>query len=274
MPAHIDRQRAQYAAAADPLRAVLEKKGYVAVPLIEEEGRFTVECKIGTETCRLLLDTGAESSSLDAALVKKLGLKHGDEVKFVGIGGIQKGHEVSLRGLLIGDFDTRNMANALPFRSVDLSALNAARDRRKHRRIEGVLGDGGLRLTSAVIDYPARTLYLRTPLASLWPEIEGRWVATGGQEDGRERKIDPKAPPRLEFKDRRLHLTDGTKQYTFGLHVKPEVDRRYTLVFFDPEKELAKELLGYDAGGLLKVSGDKLTVCLVLDPTAAPRRVV
>ncbi|MDY3560603.1 retroviral-like aspartic protease family protein [Gemmata sp. JC673] len=254
---------------ADPFRQLLEKKGYVAVPLAEEEGQFTVECRIETETCRLLLDTGAESSSLDAAVVKKLGLRHGDEVKFVGIGGVQTGHEVSLRGLRFGDFDTRTMAHALPLRSVDLSTLNAARDRRKHGRIDGLLGDGALRLGSAVIDYPNRTLYLRTPLNTLWPEVEGRWVGTSGQEDGRGRKIDPKAPPRLEFKDRALHLTDGEKRYRFGVHVRPESDR-YTLVFFDPEKELAKELK-YEAGGLLKVSGGKLTVCLCLDPSKAKK---
>jgi len=136
---------------------------------------------------------------------------------------------------------------------------------RKRPRIDGILGNGLLIVNSAILDYPARTLYLRTPLGSLWPEIEGRWAATGGQEDGRERKIDPKDPPKLEFKDRRLHLTDGTKRYTFGVHVKPEKDR-FTLVFFDSEKELAKQL-GYTACGLLKVSGDKLTVCLCLDPS-------
>lgn len=257
-------------AVADPLRTALEKRGYVAVPLSEDEGpRFTVACRVGNKPCRLLLDTGAETSTLDAAFVKNLGLKPGGELPSVGIGGIEKGHEVSVRGLLIGDFDTRTMAHTLPLRSVDLSARNPARDRRKHERIEGVLGDGGLKLTAAVIDYPNRTLYLRTPLAGLWPEIEGRWVATGGQEDGRVRPIDPKAPPRLEFKDRRLYLTDGTKRHTFGLHVRPEADH-YTLVFFDPEKELAKELK-YEAGGLLKVSGGKLTVCLCLDPLKAKK---
>jgi len=250
---------------SDPLRLMLLKDGYVAVPLLEVEGSFTVECQIGTETCRMLLDTGSEWCILNTALVQKLGLKLGDEVGMAGIGGVRKGFEVPFRGLTIGDFDTRFTIHKSNFKSADLSDINASMNSRKLPRIDGILGNSFLRLISAVINYPARTLYLRTPLGSLWPEIEGRWVATGGQEDGREHKIDPKAPPKLEFKDRRLHLTDGTKQYTFGLHVIPE-GNHCRLYFFDPEKELAKQLF-YTSGGILKVSGDKLTVCLCLDPS-------
>ncbi len=252
----------------DPLRATLQKKGYTAVPLLKDAHRlqFTIDCKSGTEAFRLDLDTGADSSSLDTALVKKLGLKPGDEVESVGIGGAHKTHEISLRGMSIGDFDTRTMANALPLRSGDYSKVNVDR---KDRQAQGLLGNGALRMSSAVIDYSGRTLYLRTPLRSLWPEIAGTWVATGGREEGRERKIDAKAPPKLEFKDNRFHLTDGANQHTFGVHVRPE-EHRSTLVFFDPEREFAEEL-GYKAGGLMKVSDGKLTVCLCLDLTKAKK---
>ena len=57
---------------ADPLRVMLEEQGYVAVPLLQEggeDGCFFIECKSGTETWRMLLDTGAECSSLDIGLV-------------------------------------------------------------------------------------------------------------------------------------------------------------------------------------------------------------
>jgi len=93
----------------DALRQVLEKKGYIAVPLTQDARaeHFTVECKIGTEACRFLLDTGAERTTLDTALVKKLGLKQEDAVETVGVGGVEKGFEVTLRGMSIGDFDTR-----------------------------------------------------------------------------------------------------------------------------------------------------------------------
>jgi hypothetical protein len=125
-----------------------------------------------------------------------------------------------------------------------------------------------LRVYAAVIDYSGRTLYLRKPLDGLWPAIEGKWAATTIRDDGRERKIDPKAPPTLEFKNRGFHLTDGGKQYLYGLHVRPEGKDRYTLVFFDPEKEFAPAL-DYRAGGLLNVYGDKLTLCFALAPTAS-----
>ena len=257
-------------AAADPLRAMLEKKGYVAVPLTAEEGGvgFIVECKRGTETLRLLIDTGAEVSALDMSLVKKLSLKPKRKVTGVGIGGEQDGVEVSLRGLSIGDFDTRTTANAIPFAALDFTAINTALvQHRKLRPIDGLLGHIDLRDYSAVIDYSTQTLYLRRPSDVMWPEIEGRWVATGGQEDGGERKIDPKAPPRLEFEERLFDLTYGTKLYRFGLHVKPGKDH-YTIGLFDPWKQFDGEL-DYRAGGLLKVTGDKLTVCLALDPTKA-----
>ena len=259
------------AAAADPFRSELEKKGYVAIPLTQEEKdeQFTVVCKSGTETFRMILDTGAENSSLDIGLVNRLGLKHEGEVTGVGIGGIRKGFEVSLRGLSIGSFDSRAMARALPFNAFDFTGTNAVQDHRTLQRIDGHLAHSTLWHTAAVIDYSDSTLYLRTPLDGLWPAIEGKWVAVSGQEDGKERKIDLNAPPRLEFKDRRFHLTDGTKSYTFGLHAnKQPGEVHYAVALFDPKQQFAKEL-NYKAGGILKVAGDKLTFCLALDPATA-----
>lgn len=252
---------------ADPVRVVLKQKGYVAVPLTQEqetEGCFTVACKSGSETWRMTLDTGASHSSLNQGLVKRLGLKLEGEVTTVDIGGVQKRAQVFLRGLSIGDFDARAMVHAFPFEASDSVALNALQDARKLPRVDGLLGHQSLDFSGAVIDYPTRTLYLRTPLDGIWPEVEGKWVATTGQEDGRERSIDPKAAPRLEFKDRRFHLTDGGKRHSYGLHVKPREDGSYKLGFFDPSQELDKEL-DFRAVGLLKVAGDKLTVCLCLD---------
>ena len=55
--------------------------------------------------------------------------------------------------------------------------------------------------------------------------------------------------------------------YRFGMHVKPEKDR-FAVTLFKPWEEFDGEL-EYRAGGLLKVSGDKLTICLALDPTKA-----
>ena len=253
----------------DPLRTMLEKKGYVAVRLVQEEyGHFVAECKCGSEAFRLHLDTGAEFSALDMRLVKKLGLKPQGAATGVGIGGTLEGVKVSLRGLSIGDFDMRTTTESLNVVGFDFTAVNAAlAQHRKLRPIDGVLGHSHLEVYSAVIDYPNRTLYLRSPLNGLWPEIEGKWVAIEGQAEGRDVPLDPKTPIRVEFKDRQFRLSIGTDQFLCGMHVKPGKDR-YTMVFFHPEQELAKEL-EYRAGGLLKVSGGKLTLCLALDPEAA-----
>ena len=274
VPAHAEDQKkpladAKPAGVADPLRQMMEKKGYVAIALkqAEEDGTFYVECKSGTETWRMTVDTGAETSSLDTGLAKKLGLKKIEEVKTVGIEGIRTGYLTSIRGITIGDFDTRTMANALPCVALDFTVLNADRGDRKVQRVDGLLGHPSLKHTSAVIDYSSQTLYMRTPLRGLWPEIEGRWVATGGQEDGRARKMDPDNPLRLEFKDRRFHLTDKVVDILYGMHVRPDKDF-YTAVFFDPDDELAKEL-NYKAGTLLKVKDGKLTLCLCLSPAVA-----
>ena len=129
-------------AAVDALRELMEKKGYVAIPLIQEgdNGCFIVKCKSGTETLRMLLDTGAEYSSLDIGMVKKLGLKKGEETEAIGIEGTRKGFETSLRGLIIGDFDTRRVAGIVNFAAFDFTHSNTVMDQRKIARIDGVLG--------------------------------------------------------------------------------------------------------------------------------------
>lgn len=256
----------QPVAVVDPQRVFLQKQGYVAVPLLQDEkgGCFTVGCKSGAKTFRFGLDTGAENSSLDISLVKKLGLKQRNDIRTAGIDGIQKGVEVTIRELSIGDFDSRATVNTLVLNAFDYTALNADRDQRKLPRCDGNIGHSALWYSAAVIDYSTRTLYLRTPLDNLWPKIEGQWVAVNGQENGRKRQIDPKTAPRLEFKNRCFHLTDGANTYTFGLHVKPEKDH-YALVFFDQANEFAKQL-EYKTGGLLKVSGNQLSICIALDP--------
>lgn len=256
-------------ASADANRVRMEKDGYVAVPLIQDEegGGFVVECRSGKDAWRMLLDTGAESSSLDLALVRKLGLKLEGEVTGVGIEGTRAGREVSLRGFSMGAFDTRDMANTLSCAAFDFTAMNASRRQLKRPRLDGLLGHSFLRLTAAVVDYPAKTLYVRTPLAGLWPSLEGTWVAAAGEEDGRPRRIDPSAPPRVEFKNRRVALTDGPNRHHFGIHVRPGKDA-HAVALFPPGQEHAGQT-AYRAGGLLRVSGDRLSLCLCLDVAKA-----
>jgi hypothetical protein len=253
-------------APADPLRLMLEKRGYIAVPLVQDDGGggFTVACKVGSEAVRLVLDTGAESMALDVAIAKKLGLTPRNE-RVVAEGVV--GSEVSLRGLSIGSLDGRTTMSSLPVAAYDFSAANVALASRKLPTMHGLLGHSTLDFYSAVIDYSTRTLYLLKPLDGLWPKVEGKWIATRVQDDGAERKIDPKTPPRLQFKDRLFGLTYGGRSYRFGLHVIPDGKGRYTIALFNSWEELDGEL-SYLAGGVLKVDGDKLTLCVLLHPSA------
>ena len=116
-----------------------------------------------------------------------------------------------------------------------------------------------------MIDYPSKTLYLRTPVAGLWPKVAGEWAATRREEDGKVDPIDPKAPPRLVFRDRTLTLTDAGRQYHFGFHVGPG-DGCLLVLLYPPGEELA-EKLQYRSAALLKLDGGKLKLLLGVDPT-------
>ena len=88
----------------------------------------------------------------------------------------------------------------------------------------GVLGMGVLDPWAAVVDYPARALYLRPPLTTAWPRLAGTWTVTNWQEDGAARKLDPKAPPTFTFADRRLKLTDGGQTREYAIRLVPSDD--------------------------------------------------
>lgn len=247
------------------LHDYLLSKGYVAVPLLQDDegGCFKIECKIGSEKIVLLLDTGAERSSIDKNLAKKLGLESKGEVIAKGIEGTRTGFYSAIRSISIGSFDTRELANEFDVAVFDFSSLQSKISGQKLRKIDGLIGSSALTLCSGIIDYPQKTLYLRTPLRSLWPEIEGRWTATEFTIDGQKKPFDEKNTPRLRFKDRRMMISNGTDEVEYGIHVALGKDYS-TLVLFPPEKEKNDTLI-YTAASLLKVSGDKMTVCLSLE---------
>lgn len=249
----------------DPLRELLLSKGYVAVPLIkdEERGSFVVECHVGTEKLRLLLDTGSANSLIDIDLANKLGLEDKGEVKATGIQGVNTGIKTSIRGLSIGDFDTREAIQELEIAALAMTWSNKSTSEKNRLKVDGLLGQSALEFCSAVIDYSNHRLYLRTPLRGLWPEIEGKWLAIRAEEEGQERSIDTKKPAHLIFKDRRIKISDGTNVYEYGIHLVPGKDR-HTLGLFAPDEE-KNETMKYIGAALLKVSGDKMTVCLCVD---------
>ena len=253
---------------ATPLGQLLTKQGYVAVPMTktDSDDLFTVPCRIGGESFRMLVDTGAEFSCVSEEIIRRLKLPLGNERRFQGIGGVALGREVVLsNGLCIGQFDTRQMmAGNMHITSQDLSGLNERLIHNKQTPIGGIFGHAGLKLCSAIIDYPSRTLYLRTPLAKVWPQIEGRWVAERKEELGKSVAIDPKTPPQVEFKNRQLTIIDAGLRKSYGVHALAGRDC-LILAMFDPSEELKDHML-YNFLGLMKLSNGKLTLCLGIKP--------
>jgi uncharacterized protein (TIGR03067 family) len=252
----------------DPIRAVLLKKGYTAIPLLpgdETESRYRVKCRCGSEDVFFLLDTGAAGSVLDAALAKKLKLESVGKTEFYSFTGRAEADQVRLRGMEVGEFDTRTAFNTLPMTSFDLSMSTKPVKGKQNATFQGVLGHQALSLCSAVIDYSTHTLYLRQPLGALWPQVEGKWTAVGGEENGERLTLDAKSAPVFEFKSNCIHVTIGETKYHWGIHVRPD-ESSHVLALFDPKTEL-DERCEYTALGLLKVTNGKLTVCLARDVT-------
>ena len=140
---------------ADARRAALEKAGYTHVPLRLEKLYFYVEGTIGTERVKFLLDSGSQRTSLDVKLAGKLRLDLGNETTAVGVGGATVGRDTHISGLKIGRFDAGKDLPRIAAEAADLSVWPG---------VPGVLGANLLDTWGAVIDYPARALYLRPPL--------------------------------------------------------------------------------------------------------------
>jgi predicted aspartyl protease len=260
-----DAPAAKPATPADARRATLVRAGYAHVPLALDPRRlsFSADCAVGPEKAKFFLDSGSMNSFLDLKLAKRLKLKLGEEAASVGVDGKLTGRRTYVPGLTIGSYATRTDWPSLPAQAADLSLWAEAPG--------GVLGVQVLDLWAAVVDYPARAMYLRPPLATAWPRLAGTWAVTSWQEDGAARKLDPKAPPTFAVADRRLKLTDGGKIREFAIRFAPN-DAGDVLLLIDPEDE-GKPDLEFAGGGLVKMKDGAMTVCLLLDsdkPRAFP----
>ena len=241
----------------DARRAALIRAGYTPVPLSPDPRRlmFFVDGAVGPEKGKFLLDSGSTVTMLDLKLATRLKLKLGEEAPCVGLDGKQVGRQTYVPGLKIGAYDTRKDWPKQAALAADLSGSPPA--------LAGVLGMDVLEAWAAVLDYPARALYLRPTLATAWPRLAGTWEVTSWQEDGAARKLDPTAPPTFKFADRRLKLTDGGKTREFGIRFVPN-DAGDGLLLFDPKDE-GKTDVEFAGGGLVKIKDRAMTVCLLLD---------
>lgn len=140
--------------------ALLEQAGFVAVPLGVGKGRlFEVDVVIGGEKLLFLLDTGASYLVLERKAAERLKLPTKKAPRPVGgLGTADAPTQVTrLESLRVGEFVSA------PFEAwvIDLSAVNEARAREGDRPCDGLIGSAFLDYHHAVLDYPARKLYLR-----------------------------------------------------------------------------------------------------------------
>ena len=121
---------------------------------------------------------------------------------------------------------------------------------------------GTLDSWSAIVDFPDRALYLRPPLATVWPQLAGAWAVTSWQSEGAARKFDAKTAPTFTFADRRLKLTDGGETREFALRYAPSFAGD-CIGMFDPKQDGNAEP-EFEAGGRIKVKDGVMTLCLNL----------
>ncbi|MBX9585221.1 MAG: aspartyl protease family protein [Gemmataceae bacterium] len=256
--------------AADPLRDLLLKEGYTAVPLERDpDGGRRVAGRAGGRAVNLAVDTGASTSVFDAARLKKWGPKPFMEAETQGFGGHQKGTIYRLRGFEVGGYDTRRAWREAWATGIDLTGINKARVEHKLPPIDGLLGANELRNGSAVIDYHTDTLYLRPFADTLGPRLAGKWVGVSTTHDGETHGYEADEAPTAEFAGGRLWTTNpGEPAETAAFHVQ-DFGGHYCLGLFDPDAEGLAADFTYDNQLLVKLDGDTLSVLAVTDPRKA-----
>ncbi len=231
--------------------------GYTAIPLTEREGLLLADCTIKGIKARLLLDTGAGNSFIDAGISKRLKLASEGEVEGWAIGGIVKGTNVDPGSIRIGGFDTATALNS--FGVIAQEGISAKMP------YDGILSLQGLALLGGIVDYPNKTLYLRKPLSAAWPKLSGEWKGISWEEDGAKRVLNEIYPPVFRFADEQLSIVDGTSTRKFAIdYVAGKIEGG--LYLYDP-KNLGSVDRQYTAAGLIKIDGETMTVCLRLDAT-------
>ena len=246
---------------ADPLRDLLLKDGYTALRLEREpDGLRIAAASVGRHDLRLVVDTGATVSTFDTAGLDKWGAERLGAVDVDGLGGKVKGETISLRGLMLGGYDTRRAWAEVYGQGVDLAGLNKLLVEQKRRTISGMLGNLDLLTGSAVIDFGNNTMYLRLAKETVGPELAGKWVAVRYEFDGRRGRYNP-GDAAIEFKDGRVRFTAQGSTTVWGFHMRDEADR-YRVGLFEPRADELADGFGYSSNGILKLAGGTLTLVI------------
>lgn len=143
------------------ISSLLAKQGYHKIPLKSNgAGHFKLDAEINGKTGSFILDTGASHTVIDESAAEKFRLKISKSVSkdAGGLGTAQlktrksKGNTISIK-----DFSVNNKVII----TVDLTHVNNALEKSRSKKIDGVLGADLLKKHRALIDYAAKTLYLK-----------------------------------------------------------------------------------------------------------------
>lgn len=246
----------------DPLRKLMGADEYTAVPLERgAQGERAVTARVGKEEFRLYVETAATITAVDTDKVKKGGGKVVGNIPL----GKGKADVYRLPGMTVGKYDLRAGWAELDVMAADYAAMNEVLAENKLPTVYGAFGQTELRNGSAVLDLHADTLYLRPLMKSLGPKLEGKWVGVSSERDGKTTAHTAHDRPTLEFKDGRLVLAAGDTKLEKAFHAQDEGDG-YRLGLFDPKRKPADADFGYDARGILRLTGGKLFLVVSTDP--------
>ncbi len=246
---------------ADPLREILVKAGYTAVPMEHDAaGLRVVKARLGRHMLRLVVDTGANISVFDTAGLSKWGAVWLGRVEGKSLGGSLQVEGVCLRGLTLGAYDTRRVLSGVYGGGIDLSQINKAMTQEKLQPIQGLLGNLDLLTNSAVIDFGTNTLYLRPFKETLWPQLEGKWVGVRYESGGRKGQYKP-GDAAVEFKNGRIRFAtkDGAADWAF--HLRHEGDR-YWVELFDPDADELADGFSCPTNGAMRLNNGTLTLVM------------
>jgi uncharacterized protein (TIGR03067 family) len=254
---------------ADPLRELLTKQGYNAVPMESMPGGVrVVAARTGKHDLRLAVDTGCSMTTFDSAGLKKWGGKSEERIEVKGWGGKSSGQMSLLRSLQVGEYDTLKAWGGTECIATDISPINTLFQQHKLKPIDGMLGNLTLHNGSAVIDFHTNTLYLRPLKDTLWPKLEGKWKGVAQQMDGVRGKYPATVAPTVEFKGGRYIYSSAGQSKDYGFHVQ-EYGPHYRVGLFDPKADGPTGKSGYDSGFIFKLTDGKLTIVMIVDSTKA-----
>jgi uncharacterized protein (TIGR03067 family) len=248
------------------LGARLLADGYSAIPLLPYPGgnMFLVRCRYREHTLLMGLDTGAAAFAvLDDTVARRIGAAVLGADSVIEVNGVRAVGHAQLSQLTVGGYPTdggSTIVKGLPeFRSPEVRERTGV-------AVDGLLGHRCLELYDGVVDYPGRTLFLRSPSQADLPRLAGEWACVRHEQEGALEPTVQNAGKRLQITGDRFLLGEGSGRLEFRM----TLNGRRT-----PKKmDLWRSMPDGSRGGTYasyQLSGDRLLVCLATNPYKTER---